>query len=1093
MKNNIDGIKELWLPDKEKCTAQSELRRIEEWRRVNGGTKRPSQLGIESYHYGNQLPAKFLEGRNPPPVALDSVENLEWYGEQLRRCVHGFEYQGIRITGDHYWFLNFTPFLVAKKNKYGEVTTNIDIDFPYFSYQHDYIFKLIEEAHSLGKGFMWMAGRAVGKQQPDTEPVMTPTGPKPMGDILPGDYVIGSKGDKIKVLQIHPQGVDDVYEVILKDGRKIRCGLEHLWEVYDVKGNLRTLELKEMLAAGISFSTNTGSRVRNYNKYFIPTGNGANYSEKTFKLQPYTLGALLGGGSFNKHGTRLVIVDSERQILDHIINIENLVSTDYSDNHNNTKHGVGFSRIFFKKSSGITTKIKNLGLAGVKTKQKFIPKEYMFGSRHQRLELLRGLCDSDGYINNSGKIEFTNSSYNLAKDVVSLARSLGIKTKLKKSVRYGKLTIYRVYMNTGLPIFLLDRKRKKINTTPNNRVAKHRDRTAIVDIKKLDYKEKSTCLTVDAEDSLYLTTDYTVTHNTYMILSIIAKNYYLKPNSHNVVSASHSKHADEAFGKLKDMLLAIETAHPTLSLARLVDTKYFVKSGYEITIDGIKKEQGPMSKLQQVIYGDNPGVTRGSRPDTFLMEEVGDWSTGKGNLKECFSSSLGSWRIGSIYKTRLFLIGTGGSVASDQAKDLFTRPDGYNLLSVDDFVLRAGKKHCVFTPAHYLYGGAGWERTSVNNDEWSKKSLSDERKLKEEDTELHNRFVQEFPFTVEEVFKKMGTNIFHQRNIAKQWSDIQFGAAHIVKPEVGFLEWQRSKSGKINGVAWASNPNGNIEIVEHPYHGEDGKSIYDELYVMGVDSIDQGQLDSTTNRQRSSLAALVKKRIVDGEYFKNTSNLYVAKYIGRSMDVRDDYEEVLKLTMYYSAKVNVEFTKIGIVQYFREKGQWHTLMKRPAVAKASSGGSDPIHIQKLREQTLIGTTVSAGVIDYGDGKIKEYTRDYCQNLFFTDVLEQLRDYQREERTTYDLVIAMALCEIADEDMLGIPARESGAEAKELVRFGFFTNEKGKRQRGGLPQVRIKVTDSFKESNLNGFRWVDMNGRARFDDQFNVLDLDELEK
>jgi len=740
--DNVDDIKTLWMPDAKECTAQSELRRIEEWKRSGGGTKRPSSLGIESYHYGNPLPEKFYEGRFPPPVALDSAENLEWYSEQLHRCVYGFEYQGIRITGDHYWFLNFTPFLIAKKNKQGEVTTNIDIGFAYFSYQHDYIFKLIEEAHSLGKGFMWMAGRAVGK--------------------------------------------------------------------------------------------------------------------------------------------------------------------------------------------------------------------------------------------------------------------------------------------------------------------------------------------------------------TYIILSILAKNYYLKPNSHNVVSASHSGHAGEAFGKLKDMLLAIETAHPTLALARLTDTKYFVKAGYEINIDGIKKEQGPMSKLQQVIYGDNPGVTRGSRPDTFLMEEVGDWSTGKGNLKECFSASLGSWRIGSIYKTRLFLIGTGGSVASDQAKDLFTRPDGYNLLSVDDFVLKAGKKHCVFTPAHYLYGGAGWERTAVNNDTWSKDSLTAERKLKEEDTELYNRFVQEYPFTVEEVFKKSGTNIFHQRNIAKQWSDIQFGAAHIVKPEVGFLEWQRSKSGKINGVTWAANPGGNIEIVEHPYHGKDGKGIYRELYVAGVDSIDQGQLDSTTNKDRSSLAMLVKKRIVDGEYFKHTSNLYVAKYIGRSLDVRDDYEEVLKLTMYYSAKVNIEYTRIGLVQYFREKKQWHTLMKRPAVAKSAAGSSDPVHVQKLREQTLIGTTTSTSVIDYGDGKIKEYTRDHCHNIFFTDVLEQLRDYQRESRTAYDLVIAMALCEIADEDLLGIPAKENGADTRDFVEFGFYTNEKGIRKRGVIPKVKRKVTDSLKESELNGFRWIDMNGRARFDDQFEVLDLEDLE-
>ena len=883
-KENVDNISKLWLPDPELCTAQDELRRIEEWKRKAGGTKKPSDLGINSYRYGNTLHPKFFEGRTPPPVALDSAENLEWYAEQLHRCIYGFEYKGMRISGDYYWFLNFTPFLVAQKDARGEVTSDFRISFPYFSYQHDYIFKLIEEAHTDGKGFMMMGGRAYGK--------------------------------------------------------------------------------------------------------------------------------------------------------------------------------------------------------------------------------------------------------------------------------------------------------------------------------------------------------------TYMVLSILAKHYYLKPESHNLVSASHSGHAGEAFTKLKRMLLAIDKAHPTLALARLTDTKFIVKSGYEVNIDGVKREEGPMSTIQQVIYGDNAGVTRGWRPDTQLMEECmapgtkvlmanhqlkevenitvgeeiltagfkkkkigrvitghdemytvtqsigkpytvngkhklrlgyyeefggyaqvnirvedfikrddqdlfygvridkekpdikvesvgkgdyygftiasddpldslfilsdgtvthncGDWSTGKADLKSCISASEGSWAIGSIYKCRVFLIGTGGSVSSDQAKDIFTSPDANNLLAVNDFTLKAGKKHCVFIPADYLYGGAGWERTGVNDNDWAKEVLDKKRKLKEDDIKMYDKFTQEFPYTVEEVFKKSGTNIFHQRNIAKQWGDIEFGGDEILKPEVGYLEWKRSAGGNIVGVTWAKNPDGNIHIVEHPYHGKTENNIYPDLYVAGVDSIDQGRLDSTSSKQRSSLAMLVKKRIVDGEYFKQTSNLYVAKYIGRSLDVRDDYEEALKLTMYYSAKLNVEYTKIGIVQYFRERKQWHRLMKRPMIARSSAGSGESEHIKKLREQTLLGTTTTPVVIDYGDGKIKEYTRDFCHNLFFVDLLEQLRDYQREDRTRYDLVVAMALCEIADEDLLGIPARTNDADTRGFEEFGYYTDYNGNKKFGVIPGAKKKVEEFLKDSKTNGFRWVDAKGLPRFDDKFDVLDARDL--
>lgn len=741
-KENVDEITELWLPDPDKCSAQEELRQMEEWKRKNGpGKKRPSELGIDAYRYGKPLHPKFYEGRTPPPVPLDSAENLEWYAEQLHRAIYGFEYKGQRISGDYYWMLNFVPFIIAKKDKFGNATTDFSIGMPYFAHQHDYVFKLIEEAHSLGKGFMWMAGRGVGKS--------------------------------------------------------------------------------------------------------------------------------------------------------------------------------------------------------------------------------------------------------------------------------------------------------------------------------------------------------------YLINSVITKAYYLKPNSHGVVAGTNAHHTNETFGKVKDMLIAIDAAHPTLALARLTDTKYEIKSGYETNKDGVKSVAGPMSYIQAMIFGDNPDATRGSRPDIFFMDEIGAWSTGKGNLKECVSASWGSWKVGNIKKGRVFMAGTGGSVASDQAKDLFLNPDAYNILAVNDFKQEVGKKHCMFLPADYLYGGM-WERTGVNDDVESRVILEEERKVTMDDMVLHDKLVQEFPFTVTEVFKRSGTNIFNQRKIAKQWSDIQFSADHIIKPEKGFLEWERSKSGKIVGVEWQRNPAGNIEIIEHPYRGESGKEQFPDLYIAGIDSIDQGKLDSTSNKGRSSLACLVKKRILEGAYFSQTSNIYVAKYIGRSLDVRDDYEDTLKLVMYYNAKANVEYTKIAIVHYFTEKKQWHRLMKRPMVAMPSSGDGALKRMGIVKQQNLIGTPATTGVIVHQDGKIKEYVNDYCQNIHFVDQLEQLRDYQSEDRTKYDLVIAMGLCEIADEDMLGEPARRFEADSHELEVFGYYTDDEGNKHMGVIPNP-VTINDFTVQSKDQGFRWIDASGVPRFDDRYDIDDARDLDE
>ena len=434
------------------------------------------------------------------------------------------------------------------------------------------------------------------------------------------------------------------------------------------------------------------------------------------------------------------------------------------------------------------------------------------------------------------------------------------------------------------------------------------------------------------------------------------------------------------------------------------------------------------------------------------------------------------------------MIGTGGSVASDQIKDVFKNPEAYNLLQFKDFA----PKSAFFLPAYYFLGGQGWEETSVNNNDSAKEYLEAERTRTKDDMEIHNKIVQEFPFTIEEVFRKSGTNNFNQRKIATQWSALNYELKEH-KPEKGFLTWIKTSSGTIKGVKWELNPDGNIEILEQPYRGQSGKEVFADLYVGGVDSIDQGIMDSTSIKNRSSLACLIKKRIIDGKFFSQTSNIYVAKYLGRSLDVRWDYEETLKLSMYYNAKMNIEYTKIGVVNYFREAKQYHRLLKRPLVAMPSGGdGSNKIPGLQKDHSNLIGTPATTGVIDHQDGKIKEYIEDYYNNIFFIDLLEQLRDYQREDRRKYDLVIAMGLCELADEDMFGIAARGEDSPTSEFVPFGWFNDEHGRKKFGKIPGTSNPEKVALnKPGAMSLATWIDISGKPRFDDNFEIGDADDL--
>lgn len=146
-------------------------------------------------------------------------------------------------------------------------------------------------------------------------------------------------------------------------------------------------------------------------------------------------------------------------------------------------------------------------------------------------------------------------------------------------------------------------------------------------------------------------------------------------------------------------------------------------------------------------------------------------------------------------------------------------------------------KSGLFIPAHYLLGGMGWEETSVNNNEASKKWLEDERLRTKDDVEIHSKVVQEYPMNIPETFQKQGTNIFNQQKIALQYNKLNYELKDA-QPERGFLEWIKSDTGKITGVKWSKNIEGDIEIVEHPVKGENNSS-YRKLYVAGVDRLIQ--------------------------------------------------------------------------------------------------------------------------------------------------------------------------------------------------------------------------------------------------------------
>ena len=345
-----------------------------------------------------------------------------------------------------------------------------------------------------------------GKAQPLTETVYTPIGPVPLGALQPGDYVIGANGYPTEVTGVYPQGVKDIVEVEFSDGSAVQCCKEHLWNVQTKaqkhrKQGFCAVAIGELVD---DLFDNQGNK-----KWFVPVTGPVRFQRRELPVDPYLLGVLLGDGGLTQNGVRFSTDDPE--IVDRV---EQLVApfdlfTAYIAGHDwRITHGIK------KRENPLKTALEQLGVF-VLSHDKKIPEIYKHASYEQRLELLRGLMDTDGTLRKRNyHVEFGPvASKQLAEDVCDLVRSLGGVTRVKSqeyAAQPGK-TYWRVAVNLPVNPFWLPRKAKHWRAKTKQGKTK-----AIVAIRPAG-QMPCACISVSADDGLYLTRDYTVTHNTTLI------------------------------------------------------------------------------------------------------------------------------------------------------------------------------------------------------------------------------------------------------------------------------------------------------------------------------------------------------------------------------------------------------------------------------------------------------------------------------------------------------------------------------------------------------------------------------------------------
>jgi hypothetical protein len=430
-----------------------------------------------------------------------------------------------------------------------------------------------------------------GKAQPLDAKIKTPFGWSRMGDMKIGDLVETPSGRYGRVDGVFPQGEIPVYKLTFADGRSTEACGDHIWKVWSRNGNWAWSNKTTTELLG-SIDGSPGHRA------YVPLISNVSAPEADLPMDPRLMGILLGDGhmsglSFSSKDEEIIRYVRENTPNEYSLSKQNECDFRISRGKGKKGHNCHLRRV-----------LAFYGLTETKSENKFIPTIYKTGSLQQRLELLSGLIDTDGYVGKNGDISFTTVSEQLCDDVCEIVRSIGGIAKISTRVptftykgekKNGRLA-YTVHIRYKNPRALVRLPRKLERISENYQYA-NTLRLEITSIELIGVKEAQ-CISIDDSDHLYITDDYVVTHNT-TILQAISFALYGKALSKiklkNLVNNINNK----------QMLVTIEFERGGISYrverGRKPDVIKFYANNQEQKADSAGEEQGENKHTQKEI------------------------------------------------------------------------------------------------------------------------------------------------------------------------------------------------------------------------------------------------------------------------------------------------------------------------------------------------------------------------------------------------------------------------------------------------------------------------------------------------------------
>ena len=862
---------------------------------------------------------------------------MKWLRKEVLKCWYGCKRpsDGEWITGYHYFYLNYSPIERATANIKDTNAVNRVVDFPDI-YDGDYIFfHYINQAryggmyneYKGGQHSALIAARGKGKMLPNSTIVYTPNGYKVWKDIHPGDYLYGDNGKPTKVLEEFNHKSKPIYKLTLKDGRTAYAGLEHLWTI-KYGNKLLTVDTQWIIENGFGKRIVKGKCHKPIEcRAFLPINKAIEIPYKEVSIDPYLLGLILGDGCLGYANSKGVLFSST--VKDQKT-YEKLLNTKIREYKNSN---------CFIESANIKNKLIELGLYKTKSDNKFIPDIYKYNSKEVRLEILKGLMDTDGSAFSSG-IEYISKSKQLAEDVLWIGRSLGIRGTLNsKFVKYKDeiKEYFRVRFITTETVFKLPRKIEKIKQRNSNYLKNQENYVAITSI-EYSHNEDAKCVIVDNDSHLFLMNDFIVTHNSFKVASMATRNFILGENKEvcekvkSVVVASNTEYLrkDGTLNKILAMtdFLALNTQYPSSRLKSSNQEMHWIM-GFKDTRNK-DVALGTRNEIIGLSLNNDSDKARGKRSHLMIWEEFGmfpgfidAWNTSRPNVEE------GGYSFGQA-----IALGTGGTEGSDfsGALEMIYNPLGYNVYGVPNMFDKGtsgGSKSILFI-GEYMNRKGCYDKNG--NSDVIKAVLEEVKervfiKYNSTDPSTIAQRIAEHPMSIQEAVMRRDGTLFPVADLTDhlnyiESNKIEWHRGHLVGelyqgPE-GNISFRPTDDDPIRDFPLKDNRHkGALEIYELPK--EVNGKVPNYRYVGGIDPIDD---DHSTTVSLPSIFIL--------DMF---TDRIVAEYTGRPDFADDFYEICRRLAIFYNASLNYENDKKGLFTYFSNHHCTHLLCDTPDILR----------------------------------------------------------------------------------------------------------------------------------------------------------------